>query len=56
MTPQRWLSLSESIDRLEVDPARIRADVTLAACPTDQIAPIETIQELSRQLAFYRRH
>ncbi|MEQ1817814.1 MAG: alpha/beta fold hydrolase [Terricaulis sp.] len=50
MAPQRWLSLSESIDRLDVDPARIRAGVTLAACPTDQIAPIETIQELSRHL------
>ncbi|MBL8546788.1 MAG: alpha/beta fold hydrolase [Hyphomonadaceae bacterium] len=50
MAPQRWLSLSEAIDRLDVDPARIRAEVTLAACPTDQIAPIETIQELSRRL------
>jgi homoserine O-acetyltransferase len=49
MAPQRWLSLSESIDRLDVDPKQIRAAVTLAACPTDQIAPIETIQELSRQ-------
>ena len=27
MAPQRWLSLSESIDRLDVDPTRIRADV-----------------------------
>lgn len=50
MAPQRWLSLSESIDRLDVDPRRIHARVTLAACPTDQIAPIETIQELSRLL------
>ncbi|MBK8543695.1 MAG: alpha/beta fold hydrolase [Caulobacteraceae bacterium] len=50
MAPQRWLSLSESIDRLDVDPARVRATVTLAACPTDQIAPIESIQELSRRL------
>ncbi|MCX7356762.1 MAG: alpha/beta fold hydrolase [Alphaproteobacteria bacterium] len=50
MAPQRWLSLSESIDRLDVEPARVRADVTLAACPTDQIAPIESIQELSRRL------
>lgn len=50
MAPQRWLSLSESIDRLDVDPAQIRAEVTLAACPTDQIAPLDTIQELSRHL------
>lgn len=54
MTPQRWLSLSESIDRLDVDPARIRADVTLAACPTDQIAPIETIRNLSEQITNLR--
>ncbi|ANP46045.1 alpha/beta fold hydrolase [Candidatus Viadribacter manganicus] len=50
MAPQRWLSLSESIDRLEVEPACIQAAVTLAACPTDQIAPIECIEELSRRL------
>jgi homoserine O-acetyltransferase len=49
MAPQRWLSLSEAIDRLEVDPAHVRAKLTLAACPTDQIAPIELIQELSRR-------
>lgn len=50
MAPQRWLSLSESIDRLDVDAALVGADVTLAACPTDQIAPIELIEDLSRQL------
>ena len=51
MAPQRWLSLSESIDRLDVDPARVRADVTLAACPTDQIVPIELIGEAYRSCA-----
>ncbi|MCA8885021.1 MAG: alpha/beta fold hydrolase, partial [Hyphomonadaceae bacterium] len=50
MAPQRWLSLSEAIDRLQVDPAQVRATVTLAGCPTDQIAPIELIQDLSRHL------
>ena len=50
MAPRRWLSLSESIDRLDVDPSRVRAEVTLAACPADQIAPIESIRELSRCL------
>jgi homoserine O-acetyltransferase len=54
MAPQRWLSLSESIDRLDVEPAAVRAAVTLAACPTDQIAPIESIQELARQLPHLR--
>lgn len=50
MGPQRWLSLSESIDRLNVDPSRVSARVTLAACPTDQIAPIESIRELAHIL------
>jgi homoserine O-acetyltransferase len=50
MAPQRWLSLSESIDRLDVDPSRVQAEVTLAACPTDQIAPFESIEEFSRSL------
>ncbi|MEQ1489148.1 MAG: alpha/beta fold hydrolase [Terricaulis sp.] len=49
MAPQRWLTLSESIDRLNVDPTRVCAALTLAACPTDQIAPIELIEDLSRQ-------
>lgn len=48
--PQRWLSLSESIDRLCVDPSHITAAVTLAACPTDQIVPLPLIQELADQL------
>ncbi len=50
MAPQRWLSLSESIDRLDVDPSRVKAEVTLAACPADQIAPIESIEALARSL------
>lgn len=50
MAPQRWLSLSESIDRHAVDPSRVRAAVTLAACPTDQIVPLADIESLARQL------
>lgn len=50
MGPQRWLSLSESIDRCDIDAARIAARVTLAACPTDQIAPLTDIEALSRRL------
>lgn len=54
MAPLRWLSLSESIDRLNVDPSLVAAEVTLAACPTDQIAPIECIRELSDRLSNLR--
>lgn len=50
MAPQRWLALSESIDRLNVEPSKVRAALTLAACPTDQIAPIELIEDLSREV------
>jgi homoserine O-acetyltransferase len=50
MAPRRWLSLSEAIDRHDVDPARIRAPTTLVACPTDQLAPIAEMEELSRRL------
>lgn len=50
MAPQRWLSLSESIDRCAVQPEQITAPVTLVACPTDQIAPLEAIEELGRRV------
>ncbi len=50
MAPQRWLSLSESIDRHRVDPARIQSPTTLVACPTDQLAPFGDLQELARLL------
>jgi homoserine O-acetyltransferase len=50
MAPQRWLSLSESIDRCDVDPTRINAAVTLAACSTDQIAPQSDIETLAQLL------
>lgn len=54
MAPRRWLTLSESIDRLALDPACVRAEVTLAACPTDQIVPIELVQDLSRRVPHLR--
>jgi len=54
MAPRRWLTLSESIDRLALDPACVRAEVTLAACPTDQIVPLELVQDLSRRVPHLR--
>lgn len=50
MLPQRWLSLSEAIDRHSVDPERILAQTTLVACPTDQLAPFAELEALSRRL------
>ncbi len=50
MAPKRWLSLSESIDRCALQPEEIRAPVTLVACPTDQIAPLEAVEELGRRV------
>lgn len=42
--PRRWLSLSESIDRHSIDPARIVAPTTLVACSSDQLAPLADMQ------------
>ncbi|MGH6949872.1 MAG: homoserine O-succinyltransferase MetX, partial [Vitreimonas sp.] len=50
MAPRRWLSLSEAIDRHSVDPAHILAPTTVVACPTDQLAPLDELQEFSRLL------
>lgn len=50
MPPRRWLSLSEAIDRHSIDPALVDVPVTLAACPTDQLAPFADMQALAHQL------
>ena len=47
---KRWLSLSESIDRFAVTPEAIATRTTLIACPTDQLAPLQDIEELARRL------
>lgn len=50
MPPQRWLSLSEAIDRHNVEPERILAQTTLVACLSDQLAPFDELETLSRRL------
>jgi homoserine O-acetyltransferase/O-succinyltransferase len=50
VTPKRWLSLSEAIDRCSVDPAAVATPTTLVACPSDQLVPIGDIEELARRL------
>ncbi len=48
--PQRWLTLSEAIDRFQVQPADIGVATTLVACPSDQLAPLADIEALAAGL------
>lgn len=50
MSPKRWLSLSEAIDRAHVSPELIKVPTTLVTCPTDQIVPKELVTELANRL------
>lgn len=50
VTPRRWLSLSEAIDRCAEDPAAVKTPTTLVACPSDQLVPFADIEELARRL------
>lgn len=47
---QRWLSLSEAIDRFTVAPEQVLVNTTVVACPTDQLAPLADMEELARRL------
>lgn len=51
MTPQRFLSLSASIDRHDVDPARIRVPALLIGADSDQLVPPVQMQALASALA-----
>lgn len=51
MTPERFLSLSASIDRHRVDPERIATPVLLIGAETDQLVPASQLQALARRLA-----
>lgn len=50
MSPQRYLSLSHSIDLHQVDPRQINVPVTLIGFRQDQLVPIEEIRTLFAQL------
>lgn len=50
MPPQRWLSLSESIDRSLIEPEAISVPTTVVACTSDQIAPLSDMEELAQRL------
>lgn len=47
----RWISMSDSLDRHRVDPSKIKAKVFLAAVPTDRLVPYEDMKALSEALA-----
>jgi homoserine O-acetyltransferase/O-succinyltransferase len=50
MGADRWLSLSEAIDRTDVDPLAVQAPTTLVACSSDQLVPLTQMEDLSRRL------
>ena len=47
----RWISMSDSLDRHRVDPKAIKARVYLAAVPTDRLVPYDDMKVLAEQLA-----
>ncbi|ESQ82657.1 alpha/beta hydrolase [Asticcacaulis sp. AC466] len=46
----RWISMSDSLDRHRVDPSKIKAKVFLAAVPTDRLVPYDDMKALHEQL------
>lgn len=50
MTPERWISLSDSIDRHQVTPEAITTPVTLVGFTTDRLTPIDDLRELAARL------
>jgi homoserine O-acetyltransferase len=51
MSPRRFLSLSASIDRHQVDPARIETPALLVGAASDQLVPPVQLQSLHERLA-----
>ena len=49
-SPQRWASLSASIDRHSVDPSKITTPTTLVACTSDRLTPLADMAELGQSL------
>ena len=47
----RWIAMSDSLDRHRVDPARIKARVYLAAVPTDRLVPYSDVKLLHEALS-----
>lgn len=51
MTPERFLSLSASIDRHRIDPARIAAPALLIGARSDRLIPADRMRTLAEALA-----
>jgi fermentation-respiration switch protein FrsA (DUF1100 family) len=56
MTPERFLSLSASIDRHRVDPARIACPVLLIGASSDQLVPPSQLEALAAAVAAAELH
>jgi homoserine O-acetyltransferase/O-succinyltransferase len=50
-SPQRWASLSASIDRHSVEPSNIGTPTTLVACTSDRLTPLSDMAELGQSLS-----
>lgn len=50
MSPSRWMTLSDSIDRHSVRPEAIIAPVTLIGFTSDRLVPIDDMRELAARL------
>jgi homoserine O-acetyltransferase len=46
----RWVALSDSLDRHRIDPSKITAHTTLAAVPNDRLVPYEDMLSLNEAL------
>jgi homoserine O-acetyltransferase len=55
ISPQRWASLSASIDRHAVAPEAVEAPVTLIASVSDRLTPISDMRALAERLPDLRR-
>ena len=56
MSPERFLSLSASIDRHRVDPSRIRQPVLVVGATSDQLVPEEQMRALACSLPASELH
>lgn len=50
MSPERFLSLSASIDRHRIEPDKIANDALVIACTEDQVVPLQQCAELAARL------
>jgi len=56
MTAERWISLSDSLDRHRVEPGAITVPTTLLGFTSDQLVPIADLDALAGQLPVLRRY